>query len=383
MNNDEYIPLDELDFVEWQKRLFSKWIKEYAQRLTGQNMYGLESLTVKHNDLTEQTFILNQTETNMPTVEQRLNVLESKVQRLNDKVFGVEPGPIFKIRNHLKLETRNVLGFPHAQVWWNTGTQDYNLYIRRQVEAGANNYESLTGSKLQNLVLSNPAIALPTYSTVINSPIGLYATKHTWYGNPMMPYGQFYKYNDGWRLLKQDTEPSGEDRGVFWCEEWDEFIMYCRRDPYTDRRLAVYSSPNFIDWTLRANNFTPASIHANSRFYSAGGFILGDRLYAITNVIDYDDWTVSPMIHIARSVGNFYRSQENEFRTFQLTEFFPEVDDDHIKQLFVYPHVVNNKVVFTCIKCLEPHEHPNNPTGVHWTEVWDMPVADFLTKVGT
>ncbi len=357
MDNDEYIPLDKLD---WKK--ITEWFNvTYEKQLN--NTYWVLI------DKPKQT-------NSMATIEER-------VTRLEIKVFG-EPTiePRFQMRNILKLETRNVLGFPHAQVWWNTGTQDYNLYIRRQVQAGANNYESLTGSKLGNLVPAVPA-SLPAYSTVINSPRGLFATKHTWLGNPAKPYGQFYKYNSNkWDLLKQDLTPSGEDRGVFWCGEQQEFIMYCRRDPYTERKLAVYSSSNFIDWTMRSNTFIPSFIDSNSRFYSAGGFILGDTLYVITNVIDYDDWTVSPMIHIANSGGVFYRSQPTSFRSYQLNEFYSEVDDSYIKQLFVYPHVVNDKVVFTCIKCLEPHESPNGPTGVHWTEVWDMPISDFLDKVG-
>lgn len=363
MNNDEYVPLNELD---WKK--ITEWFNvTYEKQLN--NTYWVLI------DKPKQT-------NSMATIEERVTTLEVKVERLEKEVFKEPPiEPMFQRRNILKLSDRNVLGFPHAQTWWNSATQDYNLYIRKQKEPNVNIYESFTGNKLDNLIsLTN---GMPPYSTAINSSKGLFTTRHIWKGNPAKPYGQFWKYERGtWSLIKEDTRPSGEDRGVFWCEEWEEFIMYCRRDPYTDRRLAVYSSPDFINWTLRSNDFTPASIDFNSRFYSAGGFILGDTLYAITNVIDYDDWSITPMIHIANSSGSFYRSQLTSFRSYPLNDFFPEVDDDYIKQLFVYPHVVNNKVVFTCIKCLEPHESPNNPTGVHWTEVWDMPVSDFLAKVG-
>lgn len=331
-----------------------------------------------------QYFINELKKDNMATIEERVTTLEVKVKRLEREVFKEPPiEPMFQRRNILKLPDRNVLGFPHAQTWWNSTTQDYNLYLRVQRQEGVNLYDSFTGNKITNMIPAVP-VSLPPYSTVINSPIGLFTTRHIWKGNPAKPYGQFWKYERGtWILLKEDTQPSGEDRGVFWCEEWDEFIMYCRGDPYTDRKLAVYSSPNFVDWTLRARDFTPASIDSNSRFYSAGGFILGDTLYVISNVIDYDDWSITPMIHIANSGGAFYRSQATSFRSFSLWNFFPELDDSHVSQVFVYPHVVNNKVVFTCIKCLEPHEHPNNPTGIHWTEVWDLPVQNFLTKVGT
>lgn len=307
--------------------------------------------------------------------------LEERVEKLEEAVFGVTPEVSFIKRNTLYMTDRNILAFPHAQVWWNPGTQDYNLYIRRQVQPGANIWESLTGSKLGNLVPAVPA-SLPAYSTVINSPKGLFATKHTWLGNPSMPYGQFYKYQNGaWNLLKQDTQPTGEDRGVFWCEEYGEFIMYCRRHPYTERKLAVYASSDFVDWRMVKSDLYPHRIDGNSRFYSAGGFILGSTLFAVTNVIDYDDWTVTPYLHIATSEGSYYRNGVADFTTYHLTEEFPEIDGAHIQQLFVYPHVVNNKVVFTCIKCLEPHERPNNPTGIHWTEVWDMPIDDFTRKV--
>jgi hypothetical protein len=380
MNNEEYLPLYELNWeklTEWFNRTQEKqrnnteWVlvnePNWGQIPESGNKWQTESLT---------QYFINQLK------EDEMATLEKRVKRLEDKVFGVQPKVMFVKRNHLELPDRNVIGFPHAQVWWNQASQDYNLYIRRQVTPGANNWESLTGNKMANLTLAPSS--LPAYSTVINSPKGLYATKHTWYGNPMKPYGQFYKYNNlngRWDFLKQDTEPSGEDRGVFWCQEWNEFIMYCRRNPYTDRKLAVYRSSDFINWSEYAYNFEPADILLNERFYSAGGFILGDRLYVISNVIDYSDWTVSPMIHIANSGGLFNRAVPGMFNSYQLNEFFSEIDDLHIKQLFVYPHVVNGRVVFTCIKCLEPHESPNGPTGIHWTEVWDMPINDFLGKV--
>lgn len=310
--------------------------------------------------------------------------LEERVKRLEDKVFGVPTEESFRLKQSLSILDKNVLAFPNSVVFWNSNTQDYNLYLRIQRNSGSNVYDSYTGSKMDNIVIVPQSINLPAYSTIVSSKKGLFATKHTWKGNPSFPYGQFYRFDSfewRWKLLREDTSPSGEDRGVFWCEDWNRFIMYCRRHPYTDRRLKLYESPDFVNWEAPfQSDFEPCVLDTNQRFYSANGFILGDRLFVVTNVISYDDWTVTPHLHVAIAEGNYTATLPSSFNTFHLPSEFPEIDGDNVKQLFVYPQVVNGKVVFTCIKCGEPHEHGNISTGIHWTEVWDMPIDKFLEK---
>lgn len=329
---------------------------------------------------TGQTFSVNTNKSEMPTLEERVSTLETQMIRVNEELFGHEPiVPKFTRKNYLRHNDKNVLGFPQAQVFYNINTNDYNLYLSIQRQAGANNYDAFTGSTLNNLTA--PAPQLPIYSSVINSPKGLYSTVATWKGNPLKPYGQFWKFNSPqwkWELLKEETFPSGEDRGVFWCEATQRFVMYCRVDPYTQRKLGVFVSSDYQNWIKMSTELFPEYIPDSKRFYSANGFILNNRLHIVANILDTVNWTVYPKLYIAKTTGNFYASMPDSFDPYDLRLLFPELTDDTLKQLFVYPHVVGNNIVFTCIKCNEPHESPNNPTGIHWTEVWDIPKEEFL-----
>lgn len=214
-------------------------------------------------------------------------------------------------------------------------------------------------------------------ATIVRHPVTgqFYATDHVWLGQPKKCYGRFWKFNEQawkWEIIKQDTEPSGEDRGLMFDTYSSKWILYQRRHPQSERQLEVKWSSNFTDWLTIGNVVFNHLVEPTVAVpYSAIPFGIGRDIYVCINWLSKRTWLVTPELYAVRNDS----LPDLQFRKKLI---LPQTEDN--KQVFAIPAVLNDKVVVTTIQCNDPHakdDGTGQPTAPHYTSIYDMDVRDF------